>query len=106
MGSVAKGNTMFYTAYKLGLVDKEYVTPVPGAPMCGCLESMPSVSNSACTEAMKVTHTMPEQSQLMLNSVLALKILWQQRWKPWLIMKIFLQCQVSLPQEGLPVIAL
>jgi len=49
--SVAKGNTMFYTAYKLGLVDKEYVRPVPGAPMCGCLESMPSVSNSACTEA-------------------------------------------------------
>jgi len=51
--NVAKGSTMFYTAYKLGLVDKEYVRPVPGAPMCGCMEKMPSVSGSACVEAVE-----------------------------------------------------
>jgi hypothetical protein len=31
-------------------VQRGYVTNVPGAPMCGCVEKMPVVDRSDCTE--------------------------------------------------------
>lgn len=46
-----KGNAFFYTAYQLGLMEKKFTGNVPGAPMCGCMQQMPIVTSSACTEA-------------------------------------------------------
>jgi len=44
------GNALFYVSLKDHLRDRGYVRNVPGAPMCGCLEQMPTVSRSDCTE--------------------------------------------------------
>jgi hypothetical protein len=49
--NLVKGNTMFYMSYELGLMQKKFTRNVPGAPMCGCMNQLPTVSNSACVEA-------------------------------------------------------
>lgn len=49
--NLVKGNTLFWMAFKDGLVDKQYVRPPPGSPMCGCTELMPKVSHTDCVEA-------------------------------------------------------
>lgn len=45
-----KGNKLFVTSLYEELFKKGYVRSVPGAPMCGCLERMPTVSRADCTE--------------------------------------------------------
>jgi hypothetical protein len=45
-----KYNTLFHMAMKTNLVDNGYVQEVPGAPMCGCVEQMPVITNSACVK--------------------------------------------------------
>jgi len=45
-----KATTLFEMAMYDGLYTKGYVRNVPGAPMCGCIEQMPIVSNAACVE--------------------------------------------------------
>jgi len=51
-----KGNTLFEVAMKKGFMENERTRAIPGAPMCGCIESMPTVSRAACTNAV-VTQT-------------------------------------------------
>lgn len=48
-----KYNTLFHLAMKSNLSEKGYVRNVPGAPMCGCLEQMPVITNSACTSVVE-----------------------------------------------------
>jgi len=45
-----RGNNLFYVSMYDHLRQRGYVREVPGAPMCGCLEKMPTVSRSDCTE--------------------------------------------------------
>jgi len=45
-----KGNLLFKVAMADGLMGNGYVRNVPGAPMCGCVEQMPVVSHSDCTD--------------------------------------------------------
>jgi len=45
-----KANTLFHVSMIDGTFNNGYVENIPGAPMCACLEQMPSVSNSECTE--------------------------------------------------------
>mmetsp|Transcript_15515 Transcript_15515/g.22118 ORF Transcript_15515/g.22118 Transcript_15515/m.22118 type:complete len:439 (+) Transcript_15515:52-1368(+) len=45
-----KANNLFYVSMSDHMHDRGYVRNVPGAPMCGCVEKMPLVSRSDCTE--------------------------------------------------------
>ncbi len=45
-----RGNNLFYVSMYDHLRERGYVRNVPGAPMCGCVEKMPTVSRSDCTE--------------------------------------------------------
>jgi len=45
-----KGNNLFYVSMYDHMYQRGYVRNVPGAPMCGCVEKMPIVSRSDCTE--------------------------------------------------------
>jgi len=45
-----RANNLFYVSMSDHLHDRGYVRSVQGAPMCGCVESMPIVSRSDCTE--------------------------------------------------------
>jgi len=45
-----KGNNLFYVSMYDHLYSRGYVRTVPGAPMCACVEQMPVVSRSDCTE--------------------------------------------------------
>jgi hypothetical protein len=48
--SLYKANNVFYISMFDHLRNRGYVRNVPGAPMCGCLEQMPSVDRSDCTQ--------------------------------------------------------
>ena len=37
---------LFDVAFKQSLYDKGYVKNVPGSPMCGCIEKMPTVTRA------------------------------------------------------------
>jgi hypothetical protein len=50
MESRYKGNNLFYVSMYDHLYSRGYVRNVPGAPMCGCLDTMPVVSRSDCTQ--------------------------------------------------------
>jgi len=45
-----RANNLFYVSMSDHLHDRGYVRSVQGAPMCGCVEHMPIVSRSDCTE--------------------------------------------------------
>lgn len=45
-----KANNLFYISQYDHLYKRGYVTNVPGAPMCGCVEKMPIVTRADCTE--------------------------------------------------------
>jgi len=47
--SVLKGNNLFNIAMVNELYETGNVQSVPGAPMCGCVESMPVVTEAECT---------------------------------------------------------
>jgi len=59
-GAAFKGNTLFDVALKHSLYTSKEVEELPGAPMCGCVESMPVVSRADCT-ATEVTQTIAIQ---------------------------------------------
>jgi len=48
--SFYKGNNLFYASMYDHLHQRGYVKNIPGAPMCGCVENMPVVSRSDCTQ--------------------------------------------------------
>lgn len=45
-----RANNLFYVSMSDHMHDRGYVRNVQGAPMCGCVEHMPIVSRSDCTE--------------------------------------------------------
>jgi hypothetical protein len=45
-----KGNNLFFVAMYDHMYQRGYVENVPGAPMCACVEQMPTVTRSDCTE--------------------------------------------------------
>jgi len=45
-----KANNLFFVSMYDHMYQRGYVRNVPGAPMCGCVEKMPKVSRSDCTE--------------------------------------------------------
>jgi len=56
-----KANNLFFVSMYDHMHQRGYVQNVPGAPMCGCVEQMPTVSRSDCTqvdltETVKVTY--------------------------------------------------
>ena len=51
-----KGNLLFKVAMEDGLMKHGYVRNIPSAPMCACVEQMPTVTNAGCTK-IHVTET-------------------------------------------------
>jgi hypothetical protein len=45
-----KGNALFEVAMYEAFYKQGYVKSLPGAPMCGCVEQMPTVTRADCTE--------------------------------------------------------
>lgn len=45
-----RANNLFYVSMYDHLRQRGYVRAVPGAPMCGCLDKMPTVTRADCTE--------------------------------------------------------
>jgi hypothetical protein len=45
-----KGNNLFFVSMYDHMYQRGYVKNIPGAPMCGCVEQMPTVSRSDCTQ--------------------------------------------------------
>lgn len=45
-----KGNNIFFVSMYDHLYTRGYVRNIPGAPKCGCLDKMPVVSRSDCTQ--------------------------------------------------------
>ena len=52
-GEAVKYNTLFHMAMMTNLYNDGYVRNIPGAPLCGCVEQMPIVSNATCTKAVE-----------------------------------------------------
>lgn len=48
-----RGNNLFYVSLYDHVFQRGYVSAVPGAPQCGCLEKMPIVTRADCTEINK-----------------------------------------------------
>jgi hypothetical protein len=51
MSSYFKGNNLFYVSMYDHLYTRGYVKNIPEQAMCGCIEDMPAVQRSDCTEA-------------------------------------------------------
>jgi len=45
-----KANNLFFVSMYDHMYQRGYVKNIPGAPMCGCVEQMPTVSRSDCTQ--------------------------------------------------------
>ncbi|KAL9182469.1 hypothetical protein ACHAXT_013121 [Thalassiosira profunda] len=45
-----KANGLFFVSMYDHMYQRGYVENIPGAPMCGCVEQMPTVSRSDCTQ--------------------------------------------------------
>ncbi|GFH50285.1 hypothetical protein CTEN210_06761 [Chaetoceros tenuissimus] len=45
-----KGNLLFHVAMEHGLLNNGFVRNVPSAPMCACIEQMPTVSKAGCSD--------------------------------------------------------
>lgn len=45
-----KANNLYYVSMYDHMYKRGYVEEIPGAPMCGCIEQMPTVSRSDCTQ--------------------------------------------------------
>jgi len=65
-GDKVKYNTLFAMAMKTNLYDKGYVKNIPGAPMCGCVEQMPIVTNAACTKVVE-GYTINKEGDISIN---------------------------------------
>jgi hypothetical protein len=57
IGSALKGNALFKVGFMNEFYAKGSVEQVPGAPMCGCIDRMPVVSNAGCLKASDDTST-------------------------------------------------
>mmetsp|Transcript_26481 Transcript_26481/g.30284 ORF Transcript_26481/g.30284 Transcript_26481/m.30284 type:complete len:232 (+) Transcript_26481:718-1413(+) len=62
-----RGNNLFFVSMYDHLRERGYVRNVPGAPMCGCVEQMPTVTRSDCTEV-AVTESYTLTYQVGLNT--------------------------------------
>jgi len=45
-----KANNLFYVSMYDHMLQRGYVRNIPGAPMCGCIEQMPTATRSDCTQ--------------------------------------------------------
>jgi hypothetical protein len=45
-----RGNNIFFVSMYDHMYQRGYVENIPGAPMCGCVEQMPTVTRSDCTQ--------------------------------------------------------
>jgi len=45
-----RGNNIFFVSMFDHMYQRGYVENIPGAPMCGCVEQMPTVTRSDCTQ--------------------------------------------------------
>lgn len=45
------GSGLFHVALHDGLHRRGYVHAMPGAPMCACIEQMPTMSQAGCTQS-------------------------------------------------------
>merc|ERR1711983_755757 len=52
-----KGNLLFEVAMRYGVKENGYTRNVPHAPMCGCVEQMPVVSNADCRDIESATNS-------------------------------------------------
>eukprot|EP00584_Thalassiosira_punctigera_P021811 CAMPEP_0172573246 /NCGR_PEP_ID=MMETSP1067-20121228/136090_1 /TAXON_ID=265564 ORGANISM="Thalassiosira punctigera, Strain Tpunct2005C2" /NCGR_SAMPLE_ID=MMETSP1067 /ASSEMBLY_ACC=CAM_ASM_000444 /LENGTH=1253 /DNA_ID=CAMNT_0013365843 /DNA_START=80 /DNA_END=3841 /DNA_ORIENTATION=- len=52
-----RGNVLFDLSFKQSLYDRGYVKNIPGAPMCGCIEQMPTVTRADCTKITSIFET-------------------------------------------------
>lgn len=50
MASALKGNALFKVGFMENMVSNGSVEQVPGAPLCGCIDRMPVVTEAACTD--------------------------------------------------------
>ena len=70
LSNIFKGNNLFYVSLYDHVFQRGYVSAVPGAPQCGCIEKMPVVSRSDCTEINKSKFNLEytlENGKLSLN---------------------------------------
>lgn len=65
-GDSVKYNTLFHMAMKTNLYEKGYVRNIPGAPLCGCVEQMPIVDNSACIKPVE-SYNIDGQGNISVN---------------------------------------
>jgi len=63
------GNTLFQVAMSYGLMGNGYVREIQGAPMCGCIKTMPKVTSAGCTST-----TVTEKWALTKNGANKLEI--------------------------------
>ena len=47
---VMKGNNLFFVSMYDHMYSRGYTQQVPGVPMCGCVENMPTVTRADCTQ--------------------------------------------------------
>jgi len=67
-----KANNLFFVSMYDHMHQRGYVQNIPGAPMCGCVEQMPTVSRSDCTqvdltETVKITYD-PDDAETPFTS--------------------------------------
>lgn len=55
ISSALKGNALYKVGFLDGLYKNMNVEQVPGAPMCGCMDRMPVVTNASCTKVTDVS---------------------------------------------------
>ena len=65
-----KGNLLFKVAMEDGLMGNGYVRNIPSAPMCACVEQMPTVTNAGCTkihvtETFKISYSLDEEQHFI-----------------------------------------
>ena len=50
LDSVYRGNMLFYLSMYTKFFQQGFTEPVPGAPICGCVEQMPVVTRADCSK--------------------------------------------------------
>lgn len=66
-----KGNTLFHVAMAEHVYSKGFVEEIPGAPMCGCIEKMPVVTEvPSCTD-IEVTQQVTVRFDHIIDEIIA-----------------------------------
>ena len=68
-----RGNTLFQLALKDNFLTRGYVREVPGAPMCGCVEKMPVVTDAACLDLDVSEEFLVTDQQELIHQVNSIK---------------------------------